>query len=56
MKKKTAILIAAFTAVLLLSACGSSYEYRFGDVEWYSTYAEEKGTTIKDTYYYSDDW
>lgn len=44
-----------FALIAVLTACGSSYEYRTGDVEWYSTYAKCQ-ETIKDTYYYSDDW
>ena len=58
MKGKIRRTAAAVTAVVLASvlcACGSSYTYTKGDVEWYSTYS--KGTEkVKDSYYYSDDW
>ena len=58
---------AAFALVLLMSfgtfmltGCGKSYEYIFGDVEWLSTYKESSSDkekkTITDTFYYSDDW
>ena len=43
----------------LLTGCGRSYEYIFGDVEWLSTCSETSADAekmIKDTYYYSDDW
>lgn len=44
----------------MLTGCGKSYEYIFGDVEWLSTYKEKASDTetktIKDTFYYSDDW
>lgn len=58
MKINARRLAAAVMALILtaaLSACGSSYEYTKGDVEWYSTYAKCQ-ETIKDTYYYSNDW
>ena len=46
---------AALLTALLLCACGSSYEYTKGSVDWYSTYnSGEK--IIHDTYYYSDGW
>ena len=48
-----ALLIASMVA---LGACSKSYEHTFGEVEWLSTYAKEPGTTIKDSYYYSDGW
>lgn len=44
----------------VLSGCGKSYEYIFGDAEWMSTYREKSSDTevktVKDTFYYSDDW
>ena len=43
----------------MLTGCGKSYEHIFGDVEWLSTYKEKSSDqekTIKDTFYYSDDW
>ena len=44
----------------MLTGCGKSYEYIFGDVEWLSTYKEKASDTetktIRDTFYYSDDW
>lgn len=50
------MMIGAF----MMTGCGRSYEYIFGDVEWLSTYRDKSsdtGTkTIKDTFYYSDDW
>lgn len=67
MKKRSIRRIIALTLATLLSfgafmltGCGKSYEYTFGDVEWRSTYKEKASDTeekfIKDTYYYSDDW
>ena len=58
--KKTAIreLAAACLSLVLaagLCACGGSYAYTKGDVEWYSTYSGDE-KTISDTFYYSDDW
>lgn len=40
--------------MIILASCGSSYNYISGDVDWESTYSS--GSTIHDTYYYSDDW
>jgi len=57
--RRTAAVLMAVIMVMtmgMLSACSKSYEHTFGDVEWLSTYAEEAGTTIKDSYYYSDGW
>ena len=56
-----AALIAALAAcVLVMAGCGKSYEHTFGDLEWYATYrsdpSDKEIRTIKDTYYYSDDW
>lgn len=53
------LLMTAGTA--LMTGCGKSYEYITGDVEWYSAYSRQdtedgKMTTIRDTFYYSDDW
>ena len=54
-KSKASVLLAVLLSASLLCACGSSYEYMTGDVDWYSTY--NKGDKIiHDTYYYSDDW
>ncbi len=54
-KSKVSVLLAVLLSAVLLCACGSSYEYTTGDVDWYSTY--NKGDKIiHDTYYYSDDW
>lgn len=54
-KNRIAFLIAiAVSAVLMLSGCGSSYEYITGNVDWDSTYTD--GKTINDSFYYSDDW
>lgn len=56
---------AAFALVMLmtlmafmLTGCGKSYEYIFGDVEWLSSVSSQdtENKTIKDTFYYSDDW
>ncbi len=56
---------AAFALVMLmtfmtfmLTGCGKSYEYIFGDVEWLSSVSSQDSEqkTIKDTFYYSDDW
>ena len=44
---------------LMLTGCGKSYEYIYGGLEWLSTYKEKASDpdkTIKDTFYYSDDW
>ena len=62
MKRYTRRIAAAVMAAMLvmtmgmMSSCSKSYEHTFGDVEWLSTYAKEPGTTIKDSYYYSDGW
>lgn len=54
-KSKVSVLLAVLLSAALLCACGNSYEYTTGDVDWYSTY--NKGDKIiHDTYYYSDDW
>lgn len=59
MEKKTIRRLTAACLSLMLAAslcaCGGSYDYTTGDVEWYSTYSKDE-KTIKDTYYYSDDW
>ena len=61
-RRATALALAVLMTfgTLMLTGCGKSYEYIFGDVEWLSTYkskASDKDTkTIKDTFYYSDDW
>lgn len=60
-RRATALaLIALMTfGTFMLTGCGKSYTHIFGDVEWLSTYKEkssDKEKTIKDTYYYSDDW
>jgi len=47
------------SGTIMLTGCGKSYEHTFGDVEWVSTYKEKSSDeekTIKDTYYYSDNW
>ena len=53
-------LVAVMTlGTFMLTGCGKSYEYIFGDIEWLSTYKEKSSDpnkTIKDTFYYSDDW
>ena len=60
-KIMTLVLITLMTfGTFMLTGCGKSYEYIFGDVEWRSTYKEKASDTetktIKDTFYYSDDW
>ena len=60
-RKTTALALAAVLALgtFMLSGCGKAYEYVLGDVEWLSTYHESSDDTektIKDTFYYSDDW
>ena len=59
MKKNTVRKISAVCLSLLLAAafcaCGGSYTYTTGDVDWYSTYSRDE-KIIKDSYYYSDDW
>ncbi|MBR3124110.1 MAG: hypothetical protein IKF42_01575 [Mogibacterium sp.] len=55
------MLVMLMTAgTFMLTGCGKSYEYIFGDVEWLSTYKEKSSDTdtktIKDTFYYSNDW
>ena len=55
MKKKLSAVCAALLTSALLCACGGSYTYTTGDVDWYSTYSKDE-KIIKDTYYYSDDW
>lgn len=54
-KKRAAALCAALVTAALLCGCGGSYEYKTGDVDWYSTCSRD-GKYIHDTYYYSDDW
>lgn len=54
-KSKVSVLLAVLLSAVLLCACGSSYEYTTGDVDWYSTYNKDD-KIIHDTYYYSDDW
>ena len=60
-KIMTLVLVTLMTfGTFMLTGCGKSYEYIFGDVEWLSTYKEKASDTetktIKDTFYYSDDW
>ena len=60
-RKIMALALAAVMTLgtLMLTGCGKSYEHIFGDVEWLSTYKEKSSDpekTIKDTFYYSDDW
>lgn len=60
-RKAAALLLAALMTfgAFLLTGCGKSYEYISGEVEWLSGYRagpEEAEKTIKDTFYYSDDW
>ncbi len=60
--RRAAVLALAALMVsgtFMLTGCGKSYTHIFGDVEWLSTYKEKSSDaekTIKDTYYYSDDW
>lgn len=62
LRRAAALAIAAVMifSTFMLTGCGKSYEYIFGDVEWLSTYkkdsSEKETKTIKDTFYYSDDW
>ena len=61
-RKYAVIVMVMLMAVMtvMLSGCGKSYEYTSGDVEWLSTYKEKssdtEAKTVKDTFYYSDDW
>ena len=61
-RKTIALALAALMTfgIFMLSGCGKTYEHIFGDVEWLSTYKESSSDTetktIKDTFYYSDDW
>ena len=60
-RKIMALTLAALMTfgTFMLTGCGKSYEHIFGDVEWLSTYKEKSSDpekTIKDTFYYSDDW
>lgn len=60
-RKIMALTLAALMTLgtFMLTGCGKSYEYIFGDIEWLSTYKEKSSDpekTIKDTFYYSDDW
>jgi len=59
-KAAVLLLVSLMTfGAFMLTGCGQSYEHIFGDVEWLSTYREKSADpekTIKDTYYYSDDW
>ena len=60
-KAASLVLITLMTfGTFMLTGCGKSYEHIFGDVEWLSTYKESSSDTekktIKDTFYYSDDW
>ena len=56
MKRKLLCVTITVLFSVLLCSCGNSYEYINGNVDWYSTYSETKGTLIHDTFYYSDDW
>lgn len=62
LRRSTALMLAAIMifGTFMLTGCGKSYEYISGDVEWMSSVSDsssETGTkTIKDTFYYSDDW
>ena len=51
------VMLMTFTT-FMLTGCGKSYEYIFGDVEWLSSVSSQDSEqkTIKDTFYYSDDW
>ena len=55
-----ALITLMSAGTFMLTGCGKSYEHIFGDVEWLSTYRESSSDTemktIKDSYYYSDDW
>lgn len=55
-----ALAAAMIISTFMLTGCGKSYEYISGDVEWLSTYKKDSSVTetktIKDTFYYSDDW
>ena len=61
-RKYAVIVMVLLMAVMtvMLTGCGKSYEYIFGDAEWMSTYKEKSSDaevkTVKDTFYYSDDW
>ena len=60
-RKAAALLLAALMTfgAFMLTGCSKSYEYIYGEVEWLSGYRagpEEAEKTIKDTFYYSDDW
>ena len=61
-RKYAVIVMVMLMAVMtvMLTGCGKSYEYIFGDAEWMSTYKEKssdtEAKTVKDTFYYSDDW
>ena len=58
--KRSAVLVLAaliISGMFIMTGCGKSYEYTFGDVEWVSSVRDGSSVkTIKDTYYYSDDW
>lgn len=62
MRKAAAVALSAMllTGSAVMSGCGRSYEHTFGELEWRSTYktdaSQTETKTIKDTYYYSDDW
>ena len=54
----TVMILAA--GMMLMTGCGKSYEYKFGELDWYSTYRdkadETEMKTIRDSFYYSDGW
>ena len=50
MKKKLSAVCAALLASALLCACGGSYTYTTGDVDWYSTYSKDE-KIIKDDWF-----
>ena len=59
--RKRAVFALAMLMTLMafmLTGCGKSYEYIFGDVEWLSSVSSQDSEkkTIKDTFYYSDGW
>lgn len=52
--RKIYVIFAIMLSMIVLASCGHSYNYISGDVDWESTYSA--GSTIHDTFYYSDDW
>ena len=54
----TVMILAA--GMMLMTGCGKSYEYKFGELDWYSTYRDKADktemNTSRDRFSYTDGW